>query len=72
MVSINKKGVPEAPIDGQTYGRKDAGWVVGGGGVPEAPVDGQQYGRQSASWTVIPTSSGLTLPTAMAVSSILV
>ena len=25
-------GIPEAPIDGSAYARKDGGWVVGGGG----------------------------------------
>lgn len=34
---ISATGIPEAPIDGQTYGRKDGGWVVvssGGGFTP--------------------------------------
>ena len=46
--------VPEAPTDGQTYGRKTAGWVPvtggGGGGIPEAPSDGSLYGRLNAAW----------------------
>jgi hypothetical protein len=54
--------LPEAPIDGQTYGRSLAGWVPvtggGGGGIPEAPTDGQLYGRQSSAWHVVPTGGG--------------
>jgi hypothetical protein len=50
-------GIPEAPIDGKTYGRKDAGWtqVTGGtgGGIPEAPNDGNPYVRQSNAWVSI-------------------
>jgi hypothetical protein len=49
-------GVPEAPSDGKTYGRKDEGWVEitgggGGGGIPEAPADGRVYGRSNEAWT---------------------
>lgn len=44
--------VPEAPIDGQLYGRENGMWVVAGTGgfVPEAPTDGTMYARISASW----------------------
>jgi hypothetical protein len=54
-------GIPEAPTDGQLYGRKSAAWAVvpGGGGIPEAPNDGQQYGRQSLGWTVVATGAGI-------------
>ena len=55
-------GLPEAPLDGQLYGRKSAAWVVvpgGSGGIPEAPNDGQQYGRQSLGWTVVATGGGI-------------
>lgn len=54
-IDITGGGVPEAPIDGEQYGRQDADWTViaAGGGVPEAPIDGQQYGRQDADWSVI-------------------
>lgn len=48
-------GIPEAPIDGTAYVRKDAGWVAesggGGGGVPEgtsfpgSPADGDRFFR---------------------------
>lgn len=41
----------DAPSDGNTYGRKDAGWVtLSGGGVPEAPNDGKYYGRRNNGW----------------------
>lgn len=29
---VSSTGIPEAPIDGTIYGRKDAGWVAAGGG----------------------------------------
>jgi len=50
---------PEAPNDGQQYGRQSIPpwttpqWTVVVPNVPDAPVDGQQYGRQNATWTVI-------------------
>lgn len=50
-------GIPEAPIDGTTYGRKDAGWVPatgGSGGISEAPQDGTPYLRQNAGWVAFP------------------
>ncbi len=28
IAEVNAGGIPEAPINGQQYGRKDAGWVV--------------------------------------------
>jgi len=47
-------GIAEAPVNGKTYGRKDAGWneiVLGSGGtVAEAPNDGKPYVRQSQGW----------------------
>ena len=49
-------GIAEAPVNGKTYGRKDAGWneiVTGGsgsGGIAEAPNDGKPYVRQSQGW----------------------
>ena len=52
---------PDAPADGNTYGRNDNAWVPvsgGGGGIPEAPTDGQLYGRENATWVVVPTGGG--------------
>jgi hypothetical protein len=48
-------GIPEAPIDGKQYARKDANWseviaTGGGGGIAEAPNDGNPYVRQSQAW----------------------
>jgi hypothetical protein len=47
-------GIPEAPTDGQLYGRENATWVVisdtGGGGIPDAPNDGTLYARENGSW----------------------
>lgn len=46
-------GVPEAPSDGFTYGRKNAAWAKA---VEEAPSNGTSYVRQNAAW--VPASSG--------------
>jgi hypothetical protein len=45
-------GIPDAPTDGQTYGRNTATWVVvsGGGGVSDAPNDGTLYARVNPTW----------------------
>lgn len=41
----------DAPSDGTTYGRKDAGWVaLSGGGISDAPADGKYYGRRNNGW----------------------
>ncbi len=42
--------VPEAPIDGKQYARKDAAWAEVTAKVEEAPIDGRQYARQDAAW----------------------
>src|SRR5262245_5659724 len=49
--------VPEAPVDGSQYARKNAGWVVvsGGGGIADAPSDGVRYARLNAAWSNIDT-----------------
>jgi hypothetical protein len=55
-------GIPEAPTDGEIYGRQNAGWVVvpsgGGGGISEAPTDGKPYVRQSAAWAAFDIIDG--------------
>ena len=60
-------GIPEAPQDGFTYGRKNAAWspVSGSSGIGEAPIDGNVYGRKNAGWSVVSGSSGAaySLPT---------
>ena len=47
-------GIPEAPLDGVSYERKDATWVPGGGGsgggIGDAPFDGVAYARQDGAW----------------------
>ena len=46
-------GVDEAPIDGTSYVRKDAGWVAPAApGISDAPNDGTPYLRKSAAWVV--------------------
>ena len=44
--------IPDAPVDGQLYGRKNASWslATGGGGIADAPTDGTAYARKSAAW----------------------
>ncbi|MBR0741154.1 hypothetical protein JQ581_29905 [Bradyrhizobium liaoningense] len=43
-------GIPEAPINGVLYGRKDAGWTPLGSYISDAPADGQLYGRKNNAW----------------------
>jgi hypothetical protein len=46
--------VPEAPTDGQLYGRKSSAWAVvpaGGGGIADAPSNGTAYMRSNAGWS---------------------
>lgn len=59
-------GIPEAPSDGEAYGRKNGTWVIvsGSAGMSEAPMDGLQYGRQSGSWTEVSGTGGGGLPDA--------
>jgi hypothetical protein len=52
-------GVPEAPNDGQQYGRQSDTWtVIEDAGIGEAPIDGFTYGRNNASWELIVGGSG--------------
>ena len=45
-------GIPDAPTDGQTYGRNTGTWVVvsGGSGISDSPADGTLYGRVNPAW----------------------
>lgn len=45
-------GIAEAPVDGNSYARRDTQWVNMGGDipVPEAPLDGKQYVRKDGAW----------------------
>jgi hypothetical protein len=54
-------GVPEAPLDGKTYGRNNAIWkpVEASGGIPEAPTDNKLYGRKNALWAPVEASGGV-------------
>ena len=49
---LENPGVPEAPSDGEIYGRSDEEWVAIEG-FPEAPEDGDIYGRSNADWVAI-------------------
>ena len=57
-------GVPEAPNDGQQYGRQSDSWTVidtTDAGIPEAPIDGFTYGRNNATWQlIVGGSTGIT------------
>jgi hypothetical protein len=56
-------GIPDAPSDGQNYGRQfissssSMGWLPtsgGGGGIPEAPTGaGVAYARRNSSWSTV-------------------
>ena len=51
---VSSGGIPEAPNNGNTYGRKNEGWTEinpSGAGIPEAPTDGQSYARDGLSNT---------------------
>lgn len=48
--------VSEAPIDGATYGRKNAAWIALGY-LTEAPNDGLQYVRKSLAWAELANTS---------------
>ncbi len=55
LVNTNSGGgIPEAPIDGNLYGRKDATWeqVTASGGIPDAPNNANSYVRSALSWVV--------------------
>lgn len=57
---IRGGGIPEAPTDGATYGRRGGAWQsITATGVPEAPVDGKQYVRQDAAWAEVEIPQGL-------------
>ena len=45
VAAIGVAGFPEAPIDGNTYGRKNAAWSQT---LVDAPSDGNTYGRKNA------------------------
>jgi hypothetical protein len=51
-------GIPEAPTDGQLYGRQNSTWQVvpaagPGGGIGEAPINGQMFGRKNGGWSTL-------------------
>ena len=58
-IDENVCGVPEAPQDGNQYGREDGEWTVvegyelEGDVFDEAPQDGKQYGREDGEWTEV-------------------
>jgi len=51
LVITNDDPFPEAPIDGQPYGRRDAGWIdLDTLFIGDAPIDGTYYGRFNGTW----------------------
>jgi len=49
-------GIPDAPIDGNTYARLDGSWTAFTPGITEAPDDGNYYSRNQGGWGIM--SSG--------------
>lgn len=43
-------GIAEAPNDGESYVRKNAGWICETKGIEDAPNDGVSYVRQDGVW----------------------
>lgn len=60
-------GVPEAPIDGVEYVRKDGAWSANSG-IPEAPIDGTSYSRKDGAWSASPTFDGGTVNSPISVT----
>ena len=54
-------GIPEAPIDGNLYGRKDATWeqVTASGGIPDAPNNTNAYVRSGLAWIISYTKTAI-------------
>jgi hypothetical protein len=46
------EGIEEAPIDGEVYGRENAGWtrLDVSPSIEEAPIDGDAYVRMNGRW----------------------
>ena len=52
--AVSSGGIPDAPSNGNIYGRMNATWVTvptGGAGIADAPNDATLYGRKSLGWT---------------------
>ena len=54
---LEKQALSDAPSDGNTYSRKDAGWVSITLFV-DAPEDGKQYVRKDGNWEEVTVGSG--------------
>ena len=48
---------PDAPADGELYGRKDNDWEIVTGDIEEAPDDGQVYGRRGSDTSWVPVTA---------------
>ena len=54
-VDENASGIPDAPMDQQTYGRDMGQWVaLPGSYMPEAPNTTQIFGRFNSTWALVP------------------
>lgn len=63
-LGVSGGGIPDAPVDGNLYGRKNASWItVPASGIPDAPSDGTLYGRKNASWSIVPAGGVPEAPT---------
>lgn len=59
-------GIPDAPVDGNTYGRKDAGWaaISAGGEAPTVTLSGDTYDMGDltpGAWHVFTSASAITI-----------
>jgi hypothetical protein len=56
-LGVTGGGVPEAPVNGQSFARQNATWVVvPPPGISDAPIDGTLYGRLNAAWSAVPST----------------
>lgn len=54
-IPVSGGAVPEAPVDGVLYARRDLTWDPVPDALPEAPADGEYYARKDEAWEIIPT-----------------
>ncbi len=56
-------GIPEAPSDGDIYGRQNESWVsIPDDVIGDAPTDGATYGRQNGQWEEVQEPLTFTAP----------
>ena len=53
-VQTNANGIPDAPLDGKAYSRKNQGWIEVLTKAEDAPSDGGFYAKQNGLWVPVP------------------